>query len=101
MPKRCFAASIAAASLCLGASFLGCGRRATRADCQLIVDRSVELRMKEMTVSNPSAIRQREEQIRAELSPQIASCEGRHVTERTMACVSAASTSEQLDRCLR
>ncbi len=78
-----------------------CGRRATEGDCQLIVNRSVELQMKEMSLTNAAAVQRREDQVRGELQAEIESCEGRRVTAKTMACVSAASSNQELDRCLR
>jgi len=78
-----------------------CGRRATRADCQLIVDKSVELQLKEMSPSNPSEVQKRVEQVRAALQDDIASCEGRRVTEHTVQCVQTAKTTQELDHCLR
>jgi hypothetical protein len=86
-----------AASVCAA----GCGRRATQADCQLIVDRGVELQMKELSVTDPESVRKREEQVRSSLQAEIASCEGRRVTARMMACVRNAPTMRELDRCLR
>lgn len=78
-----------------------CGRRATDADCRLIVDRSVELQMKELSRTDVGAIAQREQQVRAALEDEIRSCESRHVTDKTLACVRAASTLKELDTCLR
>ena len=78
----------------------GCGRRATHGDCQLIVDKSVELQLKELSTS-PEEIAKREAQIRTELEGEIKSCEGRRVTDKTMSCVAAAVTTEELDKCLR
>lgn len=80
---------------------MGCGKRATEADCRLIVDRSVELQMKEMSRNDVAAIAQREELVRAALDDQIRSCESRRVTDKTMACVRKASTMKELDACLR
>ncbi len=79
----------------------GCGRRATTADCQLIVDKSVELQLKDMDLRDAPSIQKREQEVRAELEAEIKSCEGRHVTERTLACVRAATTTQGLDACLR
>jgi hypothetical protein len=79
----------------------GCGRRATELDCQLIVDKSVELQLRESNQTSPEAIQKREEQVRAELQDEIKSCEGRRVTEKTLACVQAAPTTQELDKCLR
>jgi len=79
----------------------GCGRRATELDCQLIVDKSVELQLRETNQTSADAIEKREEQVRAELQDEIKSCEGRRVTEKTMACVQAAPNTQELDKCLR
>jgi hypothetical protein len=79
----------------------GCGRRATRADCQLIVDRGVELQMKGMSLTDGAAVRKREEQVRASLETEIEACEGRRDTEWMIACVKAAPTTRELDQCLR
>lgn len=79
----------------------GCGRRATEADCQLIVNKSVELEMKEMSRVDAPSIEKREEEVRAQLGDEIKACEGRHVTERTLSCVRSASSTQGLDACLR
>lgn len=79
----------------------GCGRRATEEDCQLIVDKSVELQLKGNNQTSADAIQKREQQVRSELEGEIKSCEGRRVTEKTMACVHAATTTGELDQCLR
>lgn len=79
----------------------GCGRHATAADCQLIVDKSVELQMKEMSETDAATITEREKHIREELEEQIQSCQSRHVTDRTMSCVKGATSTQELDRCLR
>lgn len=84
-----------------GAAGAGCGHRATQADCQLIVDKAVELQLKDMDLRDAPSIQQREQQVRAELGDEIKSCEGRHVTDRTLACVRGATTPQGLDACLR
>ncbi len=83
------------------AASVGCGRRATAADCQLIVDKSVELQMKEMSFTSPAEVQKRVEQVRSQLQGEIASCEGRRITDRTVACVQAAKTTKEMDQCLR
>lgn len=89
--------ALATASL----SGIGCGRRATEADCRLIVDRSVELQSREMSDTDPAAIKERERRIRAELEGDIKACESRRVTDRTMGCVQAAASTQELETCLR
>jgi hypothetical protein len=93
--------TLALVGLATGTALAGCGRRATEADCRLIVDKSVELQMREMSRTSVSAIQQRAEQVRGELGDEIKACEGRRVTEKTVACVHAASTSLELEQCLR
>jgi hypothetical protein len=92
--------TVAAAALVASTS-VGCGRRATELDCQLIVDKSVELQLRETNQTSPDAIQKREEQVRAELQDEIKSCEGRRVTDKTIACVRAATSTGELDKCLR
>jgi hypothetical protein len=90
------------ALLALVALCSACGRRATHADCQLIVDRSVEIQLKEQSESDPKAIVKRKAEIRAELDDKINSCErDRRVTDKMMACVQSASTTSDLQTCLR
>ncbi|MGH7271192.1 MAG: hypothetical protein ACREJ3_12260, partial [Polyangiaceae bacterium] len=78
----------------------GCGRRATEADCQLIVDKSVEVQLRQVSDTDPLSIEKREAQVRAQLSGDLASCVGRHITDKTIACVSEARSPGDLDTCL-
>ena len=78
-----------------------CGRKATEGDCQLIVDRSVELQMKEMEKSEREAIEKRQQQLRKELEGEMKDCVGRRVTEKMMACVRAAQSSADLEKCVK
>jgi hypothetical protein len=90
-----------AATAVFAVAVCGCGRRATELDCQLIVDKSVELQLRETNQTSADAIEKREEQVRGELQDEIKSCEGRRVTEKTMTCVHAATTTQELDKCLQ
>jgi hypothetical protein len=79
-----------------------CGRRATRADCQLIVDRSVEVQLSEKGQTDPAAIAKRKAEVRADLDDKINTCEReRRVTDRMMACVQSASTTSDIAACLQ
>lgn len=79
-----------------------CGRRATRADCQLIVDRSVEVQLSEKGQTDPAAIAKRKGEVRADLDENISTCEReRRVTDKMMACVQSASTTSDLAACLQ
>lgn len=99
MPRRLLLKLIALPPLVLLCG--ACGRHATRADCQLIVDRSVEIELKERNETDPKAIAKREAEVRAELDDKIGSCErDRRVTDKMMACVQSASTTPDLEKCL-
>jgi len=79
----------------------GCSHRATRAECQLIVARSVELQMKQMSETDPSVVARREHEVEAELSTQLGACERRRVSESAITCVQAASKLAELETCLK
>jgi hypothetical protein len=91
----------AVSSLGLALALPACGHRATHDECRLIVDRSVELRLKGQDETDPTIVAKREATVRAELDDQIKSCESRRVTDKTMACVKSATRSEELEECLR
>jgi uncharacterized OsmC-like protein len=93
--------ALALVALALASCIAACGRRATAADCQLIVDKSVEIQLKEMSETDAAAIAEHKAHIRSELDEEIQSCQSRRVTDRTIACVQAATSSQELDRCLR
>ena len=78
-----------------------CGRPATREDCELIIDRNVELQMKQMQITDPALVEKRKAEIRATMSDQLKGCVGKRVTDKTMTCVKTAASAEEIDQCLR
>lgn len=83
--------------LCLA----GCGRKATRADCELVVDKNVEVKLKADGVTDPATVQKRKDELRASLKDDIDKCVGKRVTDSMLACVQGAETAEQIDKCLR
>jgi hypothetical protein len=79
----------------------GCGRRATEADCDIIVDHMTELQMKAMHITDPVAIDKRKKEIHDELKAQLQGCVGRRVSDAMMACVARSQTADEFDKCLR
>lgn len=79
---------------------LGC-RRATEADCEFIVDRSVELELKRRSIQDPETIAKEREKQRGLSANEIKDCVGRWVTDGKMACIRNANTSEEMEKCLR
>ena len=88
----------------IGSSSLvfGCGRKATEADCQLIVDRNVEVTMRAMSNQpDQAAITKKQEELRAEMKDGLKDCVGRRVTESMMDCVKSAKTQDEINACIR
>lgn len=98
-PLRRYAA---AGALALGlAAGVGCGHKASDADCAFILDRNVEVQMKAMHITDPVAIDKRKQEIQAELKGQLQGCIGKRITDGMLACVARAQTAEAIDGCMR
>jgi hypothetical protein len=79
----------------------GCGRKATREDCEIVVDRNVELQLKALGVTDSAVVGKRRDEMRASMKEDIDKCVGKRVTDGMMACVKTAETAEKIDKCLR
>jgi hypothetical protein len=79
----------------------GCGRKATREDCEVVVDRNVELQLKALGVVDATVVAKRREEMRSSMKEDIDKCVGKRVTDGMMSCVKAAETAEKIDKCLR
>jgi hypothetical protein len=90
-------AALAASLVVLSA----CGRPATREDCELIVDKNVELEMRQMKIDEPAAIEKRKTEIRGAMEGQLKGCIGKRVTDGMMKCVRNAKTTDEIDGCMR
>lgn len=86
---------------CLLACVAGCGRKATRADCEAVVDRNVEVKLKAEGINDQAVVEKRKEELRTSLREDIDKCVGKRVTDGMLACVKGAETAEQIDKCLR
>jgi hypothetical protein len=93
----------AALALAMGIALVlgGCGRKATREDCEIVVDRNVELQLKALGVTDPAVVTKRRDEMRASMREDIDKCVGKRVTDGMMACVKQAETAEKIDKCLR
>ena len=79
----------------------GCGRKATKEDCEAVVDKNVELQLKALGVTDPAIVSKRRDEMRASMRDDIDKCIGKRVTDSMMACVKNAETAEKIDKCLR
>lgn len=78
-----------------------CGRKATEADCELIIDRNVEVQMKAMHIDDAPTIAKKQDELRAQMKDDLKDCEGRRVTDKMMGCVKNAQTGDEVTECLR
>jgi hypothetical protein len=79
----------------------GCGRKATREDCEAVVDKNVELQLKALGVTDPTVVTKRRDEMRASMKDDIDKCVGKRVTDSMLGCVKTAETAEKIDKCLR
>jgi hypothetical protein len=91
-PAAVLAAALAAA---------GC-HRASRAECEQIVDRIVELELRDQGITDPGALEARKADARAKRQDSLVrDCVGKRISASAMACIRAAKTSAEItDKCL-
>jgi len=82
-------------------ALVACGRKATHEDCELIVDRNIEVKLKADGTTDPAIVQKRKDEIKPTLKDDIDKCVGKRVTDGMMSCVKTAETPEQIDKCLR
>jgi hypothetical protein len=78
------------------------GQRATRQDCVEILDRIVELELRETGFRDPALVARKREELRKTFAPELARCTGRRLPKDALACVRNATSAEEVShRCLR
>jgi hypothetical protein len=78
---------------------VGCGRRATPADCDLIFNRFVEVQLRAVHVTDPVEVAKREQTMREELKDDLQKCPGKRITDSMLRCVQNAQTNDEMDKC--
>jgi hypothetical protein len=77
-------------------------RRATQADCQVIIDKSVELQMKESNKDEPALVAKEKERLTKEMEEAMGkNCVGRIMSKSAIDCVKGAQSTKQLEQCVR
>jgi hypothetical protein len=96
--QGCFALPVLAIAL----SAAGC-HRATEAECEKILDRIVELELRDRGVTDPELIKQRSAETKArKRDALIKSCVGKRISQSNLDCIEkAASAPEITEKCLR
>ncbi len=82
-------------------ALLGCGRRATKADCEIIVDRMVVVKLKAKNITDPESINKMQGDLRKDADTDLQGCIGRRITDSAMACIKTADTEDAIIKCLR
>jgi len=82
-------------------ALVACGRKATREDCEMVVDRNIEVKLKSDGVTDPAVVQKRKDELKPTLKEDIDKCVGKRLTDGMMKCVKTAETPEQIDKCLR
>lgn len=98
---RVYAVSRHGILLLFALSLLACGRKATREDCEMVVDKNIEAKLMADGVTDPVVVQKRKDELKPGLKEDIDKCVGRRVTDGMMNCVKASETAEQIDKCLR
>jgi hypothetical protein len=89
--------------LCLLTIVVGChSRRATPADCEHILDRIVDLELRERGFHDPALLERKRVELHRALTSELAQCQGRRLSDHVLDCVASATTTEDITHgCLR
>jgi hypothetical protein len=78
-----------------------CGHPATREECQLILDKSAELKLREQELDDAAVFDERLKSFRETRGEElIQKCIGRTITASAIDCVKRADSASAVDRCL-
>jgi hypothetical protein len=98
---RCVISLSASLATLAALALMGCGRNATREDCELIVNRNVEVQLKAMGVSDEPTVQKRTGELRTQMKSDIDECVGKRITDGMIACVKGADSAEAITKCMR
>lgn len=84
------------------AGLVACGHKATEADCQLIIDRMVEVQLDKQGITD-EADRKRQKDILLSRTTGVDNkdCVGRRMTDGMLACVKKSKSQDEITACLR
>lgn len=90
---------VAALATSLGA--LSCGRHATQADCEVILDRMVVVKLKQKNITDTESVTKMQSELRKDAESDFPGCIGRRITDAAMECIKKAESQEAIVKCLR
>jgi hypothetical protein len=96
-----FVAPLAACALLLGLS--ACGHPASKEECEVIVDKIIEIQTKETGMTDPARVDAAKKDARAKVGDDLLpKCVGKKIRDSALACIKNASTVQQItDICLQ
>jgi hypothetical protein len=104
MIRSRFAAALVGVAAALGAVAVSCraGRPATEADCTALLDRLVELELRERGLQDPALGARWRAEARAKFTPELGACVGRRLPAGALDCAVKVTTAEEMaHRCFR
>lgn len=80
-----------------------CGRSATREDCELVVGRIVELRMRSLNLGTPAEIDAKRTEILKDsaVMASMSQCVGKRISPSSLECVKRAEREPEVAQCLK
>lgn len=77
--------------------------RATEQECKQIIDRIVELELREQGITDKAMVEQRKQAARAHKHDELAKdCVGKRISKSALQCIQSAQTADEItDKCLR
>ena len=89
-------------TLCLLGFTAGCGRPATEAECEEIVERTARLKIQETAPARPETVDKEVSRLKESLRGKILEgCVGKRITNSAMVCVREAETSDAVQECFK
>ena len=83
-------------------TLLGCGRPATEAECDEIVERTARLRIQETRPGREETVEREVAELKDKLRDKtLKDCVGKRITARAMKCVREAKSSAAVQECFR
>lgn len=80
---------------------LSCGRHATQADCDTILDRMVVVKLKERSITDKETISKMQGELRHDAEIDLQGCVGKRITDSAMHCIEKAESQQAIVKCLR
>jgi len=92
-----------AAALALTGAASACGaKRASEGDCAKILDRIVEIELRERGFRDPALVERKKTSLRRLLAPELQECVGKRLHPSAILCIAQTASSEELSHdCLR